>query len=238
MRAILLATALVTFAALPAAAQSVKVSFKGGKVDLSAENATVRSILTEWSRVGGTRLVNAERIAGPPITVEFKDTYEQQVLESLLRGVAGYMVGQRGTDAPTSSGFDRIVILATSNAPRPAPVTPAVSRPPGPQPIRRLPVAVEDNQDDDSANDPNTNVNGNPNGAPRPETPADLRRRLGQLLEADADDNGNEQPPAPASTPANPFGITTGAARPGVVTPAPQPRQTPPRQPADPATQP
>lgn len=239
MRAILLATALVTFAALPATAQSVKVSFKGGKVDLSAENATVRAILTEWGRVGGTRLVNAERIAGPPITVEFKDTYEQQVLESLLRGVAGYLVGQRGTwDAPTSSGFDRIVILASSNAPRPAPVTPAVSRPPGPQPLRRLPVAVEENQDNDSDNDPNANVNGNPNGAPRPETPADLRRRLGQLLEADADDNGNEPPTAPASTPANPFGVTTGTARPGVIAPVPQPRQTPPRQPADPATQP
>jgi hypothetical protein len=239
MRAILLATALVTFAALPAAAQSVKLSFKGGKVDLSAENATVRAILSEWGRVGGTRLVNAERIAGPPITVEFKDTYEQQVLESLLRGVAGYMVGQRGTsDTPTSSGFDRIVILASSNAPRPAPVTPAVSRPPGPQPLRRLPVAVEENQNNDPDNDPNANVNANPNGAPRPETPADLRRRLGQLLEADADDDGKEQPPAPTSTPANPFGITTGASRPGVITPVPQPRQTPPRQPADPATQP
>jgi hypothetical protein len=236
MKAILLATALVTFAALPAAAQSVKVSFKGGKVDLSAENATVRAILTEWGRVGGTRLVNAERIAGPPITVEFKDTYEQQVLESLLRGVAGYIVGQRGTSgAPTSSGFDRIVILASSNAPRPAPVTPAVARPPGPQPIRRLPVAVDENQDNDSDND--SNVNGNPNGAPRAETPADLRRRLGQLLEADADDNSSAQPP-PTSTPANPFGITTGAARPGVITPVPQPRQTPPRQPADPPTQP
>ena len=236
---ILLATALVTLAALPAAGQSVKVSFNGGKVSLSAENATVRAILTEWGRVGGTRLVNAERIAGPPITVEFTDTYEQQVLESLLRGVAGYMVGQRSTSgAPASSGFDRIVILATSNAPRPAPVTPAVARPPGPQPLRRLPVAVDENQDNDADNDPSVNANGNPNTGPRPETPADLRRRLGQLLEADADDNANDQPAAPSSTPSNPFGITTGAARPGVITPVPQPRQTAPRQPADPSTQP
>src|SRR5688572_47571 len=108
---ILLATALVTLAALPAAGQSVKVSFNGGKVSLSAENATVRAILTEWGRIGGTRVVNAERIAGPPVTVEFKDAYEQQALESLLRGVAGYMVGQRVAPASgTSSGFDRIVI--------------------------------------------------------------------------------------------------------------------------------
>jgi len=234
---ILLASALVTLAALPAAGQSVKLSFHGGKVDLSAENATVRAILSEWGRIGGTRVVNAERIAGPPITVEFKDAYEQQALESLLRGVAGYMVGQRvAPAAAASSGFDRIVILATSTAPRPAPVTPAVSRPPGPQPLRRLPTPVEENQDDPGDNEPNGVAAGN-NG-PRPETPADLRRRLGQLLENDGDDdNANEPAPAP-SAPANPFGITTGASRPGVITPVPAPRPQQPRQAPDPASQP
>ena len=68
---ILLATALLTVSVLPAGAQAVKVSFHGGKVDLSAQNATVRAILNEWARVGGTRIVNAERLSGPPITVEF-----------------------------------------------------------------------------------------------------------------------------------------------------------------------
>jgi hypothetical protein len=236
---ILVASALVTLAALPAAGQSVKVSFNGGKVNLSAENATVRAILTEWARVGGTQVVNAERIAGPPITVEFKDAYEQQALESLLRGVAGYIVGQRVAPvASASSGFDRIVILATSTAPRPSPVTPAVSRPPGPQPLRRLPVPVEENLDDsDDSDDPN--VAAAPAGA-RPETPADLRRRLGQLLEADADDDDDDtDEPAPApTTPANPFGVTTGAVRPGVITPVPAQRPAGQREPPDPATQP
>ena len=116
---VLLACVIVTLAALPAAGQSVKLSFHGGKVDLSAENASIRTILTEWSRVGGTRVVNADRVVGPPITVEFKDAYEQVALESLLRGVSGYIVGPRvSPGAPTSSGFDRIVILATSNAPQ------------------------------------------------------------------------------------------------------------------------
>jgi len=233
---ILLASALLTLAALPAAGQSVKLSFHGGKVDLSAENATVRAILTEWGRIGGTRVVNAERIAGPPVTVEFKDAYEQQALESLLRGVAGYMVGQRAAaGTPTSSGFDRIVILAVSTAPRPAPVTPAVSRPPGPQPLRRLPVPVEDDASDSDENEPNAAAAG---GAPRPETPADLRRRLGQLLEADDDDDNADDPPPAPSTPANPFGVTTGAARPGVITPVPAPRPAQPRQAPNPATQP
>ena len=235
MRArILLAGVLVTLAALPAAGQSVKLSFHGGKVDLSAENASIRAILTEWARVGGTRVVNADRIVGPPITVEFKDAYEQQAIESLLRGVSGYIVGPRLTPgAPTSSGFDRIVILATSNAPRPAAVTPAVSRPPGPQPLRRLPGPIEENQD---ADDNEPNAAGPVNVGPRPETPADLRRRLGQLLEADADDNNANQP-APASAPANPFGITTGASRPGVITPVPPPR-TEPRPAPNPSTLP
>ena len=141
---ILLASALVTLAACPRRRSRSRCRSTAARSTLSAENATVRAILNEWARVGGTRVVNAERIAGPPITVEFKGAYEQQALESLLRGVSGYLVGQRvAAGTATSSGFDRIVILATSTAPRPAPVTPAVSRPPGPQPLRRLPVATD-----------------------------------------------------------------------------------------------
>ena len=146
---ILLVTALLSIGVLPAAAQSVKLSFHGGKVDLVAENATVRAILTEWARVGSTRIVNAERLVGPPVTVEFKDAYEQRVLEALLRNVSGYIVGPRPiAGASNASGFDRIVILPTSTAPGASPVTPAVSRPPGPQPIRRLPMPIDDAADD------------------------------------------------------------------------------------------
>jgi hypothetical protein len=235
---ILLASALVAASVVPAAAQSVKVSFHGGKVDLSAENATVRAILNEWARVGGTRVVNAERLSGPPVTVDFKDAYEQVALEALLRGVAGYIVGPRPAGAPNASGFDRIVILATSNAPRPNPVTPVTSRPPGPQPLRRLSPPPED----DPTEVPDDNESAVNGPAPnRPETPADLRRRLGQLLEAepnddDAADDDADEPATPAPTPGNPFGVTTGAARPGVITPVPaarpaQPRQTSPASP-------
>jgi len=231
---VLLASVIVTLVALPAAGQSVKLSFHGGKVDLSAENASIRTILTEWARVGGTRVVNADRVAGPPVTVEFKDAYEQVALESLLRGVSGYIVGPRVTPgAPTSSGFDRIVILATSNAPRPASIAPAQVPRPLAQPLRRLP-SIEENQDDPADNEPPAPV-AIGNAGPRPETPADLRRRLGQLLENDNDDNQPAQPAAPAPT--NPFGVTTGAARPGVITPVPTPRNAP-RTAPDPSTQP
>jgi hypothetical protein len=231
---ILLASALVTLVALPAAGQSVKISFHGGKIDLAAENASLRAILNEWARVGGTRVVNADRVVGPPVTLEFKDAYERQALEALLRGVSGYIVGPRLTPgAPTASGFDRIVILATSNTPRPTPVTPVVSRPPGPQPLRRLPGPIENPADETDESEANVVQGGTPQ---RPETPADLRRRLGQLLENDADD-ANDGEPAPAATPANPFGATTGSSRPGVIAPVPAQRPNAPRT-ADPSTQP
>jgi hypothetical protein len=227
---IFLASALLSISVLPAAAQSVKVAFHDGKVDLSAQNATPRAILTEWGRVGGTRLVNVERVTGSPMTLEFKNADEQQVLESLLRGVSGYMLGPRVARASTS-GFDRIVLLPTSNAsvaaaPRPTPVTPAFGRPPVPQALRRLPPPVDDDQDQDEPDD-------DPAAAPatpgRVETPADLRRRLGQLLQSPDDDAEPADEPAPA--PANPFGVTTGASRPGVITPVPpqQPRGSQPR---------
>ncbi len=230
---ILLVTALLSIGVLPAAAQSVKLSFHGGKVDLVAENATVRAILTEWARVGSTRIVNAERLVGPPMTVEFKDAYEQRVLEALLRNVSGYIVGPRSiAGAPTASGFDRIVILPTSTAAGASPVTPGVSRPPGPQPIRRLPMPI-----DDVTGDPDDDIDPAVANGPagRPETPADLRRRLGQILEAEPDEE--VEPEAPPPTPANPFGVTTGAARPGVITPVPaarpgaRPAPVPPTQP-------
>jgi hypothetical protein len=167
--------------------------------------------------------------------VEFKDAYEQRALEALLRGVAGYIVGPRPMDlAANVSGFDRIVILPTSNAPRAAPVTPAVSRPPGTQPLRRLPPPIEDdpNDADDNGDPPVANV-----PAARPETPADLRRRLGQLVEPEPDDDDAEPAPA-ATTPANPFGVTTGAARPGMITPAPAARPAQGRPTTEPGSQP
>ena len=234
---ILLASALLTVSVLPAGAQAVKVSFHGGKVDLSAENATVRAILNEWARVGGTRILNAERLAGPPITVEFKDAYEQPVIEALLRGVAGYIVGPRPVaGSANASGFDRIVILATSSAPRPAAVTPAVARPPGPQPLRRLPTPIED-EPDDADDDKDAAVVRVPTAA-RPETPADLRRRLGELVEAEPNDDEDAEPAPPTATPGNPFGVTTGAARPGMITPAPAARPAQGRPAPEAGTQP
>ena len=49
-----------------------------GRVTIVAKDATVRQILTEWARVGKTKIVNVERIPGGPLTLELKDVPERR----------------------------------------------------------------------------------------------------------------------------------------------------------------
>src|SRR5215475_16049958 len=87
----------------------VKVSMQDGRVSIVAKDATLRQILTEWARVGETKIVNVERIPGGPMTLELTNVPEQQALELLLRSVSGYMTAPRPVAASNLSAFDRIV---------------------------------------------------------------------------------------------------------------------------------
>ena len=69
MRAALLVGVLMAVAA-PAGAGQVTLRFEDGYVTLSAKNASVREVLVEWSKLGQTRVVNAEKLQGAPITLE------------------------------------------------------------------------------------------------------------------------------------------------------------------------
>ena len=60
-RALLLTVALSVSAAWPAAAQNLKVDFHDGRVSVEATSVPVRAILTEWGKIGGTKIVGAER---------------------------------------------------------------------------------------------------------------------------------------------------------------------------------
>ena len=110
---------LVLAAAVPASAQQVRLDIRDGRVTLHAQNASLRAILTEWQRVGGTRIVNLERVAGAPITIDLNNVPERQALDTLLRSVAGYLLAARQPASTGASVFDRIMILATSAAPPP-----------------------------------------------------------------------------------------------------------------------
>src|SRR4051812_14455719 len=136
MRLRLLGTIVAAAAccAVPARAD-VRVSIANGRVSVSATNATPRQILTEWARAGQTRVVNVERLTGPPMSIELTNVSEAQALDTLLRSAGGYVAAPRPVDVPNASQFDRIFILAASSpvqraGPPPPPSPPSAFQPP------------------------------------------------------------------------------------------------------------
>src|SRR5438105_9921564 len=104
-----------------AASADVQLSIQNGRVSLKAKDATLRQIMQEWARVGQTKVVNVERIPGGPINLELIDVPEAEALDVLLRTVSGYIAAPRLTAAASNvSKFDRILVMATAVAPRPA----------------------------------------------------------------------------------------------------------------------
>jgi hypothetical protein len=125
-------TLLALAAFPPSASADVQVSIHDGRVTIVAKDATVRQILTEWARVGRTRIVNVERIPGGPLTIEMKDVPELDALDVLLRTLSGYMASPRAAATSDSSQFEAIVVMPTTAAPtsRAASVTSAPFAPP------------------------------------------------------------------------------------------------------------
>jgi hypothetical protein len=136
--------AFVALVAAPAHAQSVTLEIKDGRVNLDATNAPARAILAEWARVGGTKVVGAEKISGGPLTLKLVDTPERQALDIILRSVAGYMAAPRMASAtPGASAYDRILILPTTSTVPTSNANASVRTPSNPGPMagteRRVP---------------------------------------------------------------------------------------------------
>ncbi|MEQ1898274.1 MAG: hypothetical protein ABL971_12885 [Vicinamibacterales bacterium] len=235
-----LALTLLLLAAtdLPASAQQVALSMRDGLVTMDARNATVRQILSEWAKVGRVAVVNGETVTGPPVTLQLASLPEQQALDIILRGVAGYMVVARAGGAPLEASlarFDRVLILPASAVP-PAPAagtrTAQAPRPGAPAPVAVPPPYPVDDFEPGDAGDDN----------PQPARPVFQPGPGPRLLRAPVNSGGNfppmelpkggvppvvgyQQPGAPAgqggaATPANPFGIPPGSGgAPGVVVP-------------------
>jgi hypothetical protein len=134
----------------PAAAPRLALSFAAdGTVTLSAQNVSIREILAEWQRQCGCYVVNADRMAGAPVTVPllFEHMPQARVLESLLRPAAGYVLTPRRAGSASPSNYEVIYILATSGvAPPPAPLasaSPFSSRP------AAVPIATAGSPDDE-----------------------------------------------------------------------------------------
>lgn len=144
LRVVALGLAGGMLAASPAFAD-LTLTMANGRVTLVAKDVTVRQILTEWARVGQTKVINVERIPGGPVSLELNNVPEAEALDVLLRSVAGYLAAPRPVVAANLSHFDRIVVMPTSAAPRP---TASVGSPPpvfAPPPV----APPADDEDDD-----------------------------------------------------------------------------------------
>ncbi|HUF46901.1 MAG TPA: hypothetical protein VMM93_03735 [Vicinamibacterales bacterium] len=123
-----------------AAGRKVNITFDlEGRVTLVAEHATVREILAEWGRVGGSYIINGEKLTGTPIPLlRFENRPEAEVIDSLLRTAAGYILGPRTVRTSGPSAYEAVMILPTST-----PIGSAVASVPSSSPLR-TPGAVED----------------------------------------------------------------------------------------------
>lgn len=225
------------------ASADVKVTIHDGRVSIVARDATVRQILTEWARVGQTKVVNVERIPGGPQTIELTNVPEAEALDVLLRSISGFIAAPRTTPVGVSaSQFDSIVVMPTAAAPRP----PVGAGPAPPTPTmmpQQMPASVDDDTDDER---PQAPVAVPPPGVPQrgpifnqfpqPQVvnpqgvamPQPFNQVQPQMVQP-------QQPPVqqPAAQPTAPFG---GVAVPGMVAPAPQQQQ--PNQPGQPVRRP
>jgi hypothetical protein len=213
-----------------AAFADVQLQLQNGRVSIVAKDATVRQILTEWARVGQTKVVNVDRIPGGPLTLELNNIPEVQALDVLLRSVSGYMAAPRATAVANLSVFDRIIVMATVAAPRPA-ATSAPTAATFQQP-QFAPAAPP--PDDDADDAPAANVR-----MPNPRAPVFNAFPPPQVGPGVA---GVPVVPAAPAQPTPIFGsapsapVNGGVAVPGMVAPSPtpQPGLSPSVQPAPP----
>ena len=147
--------------AVSTASADVRLTMQNGRVSIVAKDATVRQILMEWARVGQTKIVNVDRVPGGPMTLELTNVPEAQALEVLLRALSGYITAPRPVEVENLSHFDRIIIMPTLAAARPA-----TSSPPPPA-FQQGPQFAPPAADDDDDDRPAPNVRVPPGGAQR-----------------------------------------------------------------------
>jgi hypothetical protein len=193
----------------PVAAGELKLSMQNGRVTIVADNVPLRQILQEWARVGQTKIVNADKMSGPNITLQLTDAPERDALDILLRSASGYIAAPRAVPVANAAYYDRVTIMASSRAPA---VTASQMNPPT---FQRQPVQPIDDTDEP------INVNMPPQPQPNPV--------VGQFPGMPPQP-GQGQPGAPVAPITSP--------RPGAVQPPPMPNGVPnPYQPIRPPNQ-
>ena len=130
--------------AIPAFAGELKLSINSGRVTIIATNVPIAQVLQKWARVGQTRIVNGDRIMGPPISVQLVNVSEKEALDIILRSASGYVAAPRAQLVTGTSMYDRIMVMATSIAPPPS-SGPVAAAPPPFRPA--MPSPVDDDEE-------------------------------------------------------------------------------------------
>ena len=142
-----LAFAVVALTASSAAAGELKLTINNGLVTVIAEDVPISRILSEWGRIGQTKIVNGEKLM-TMVTLELVDVPEKTALDVVLRSASGYLAARRAEPLPGASAFDRIMILPFSQPPaNSAPMPTAQTMP---QPFVNRPVMATTDFDDPS----------------------------------------------------------------------------------------
>lgn len=146
MKKTLLRSALVAALALgvsgTAAAGELKLTMQDGRVTIIADNVPLRQILQEWARVGQTKIVNADKMSGPAITLQLVNAPERDALDILLRSASGYIAAPRPVPVANAAFYDRVTIMPTSRAPA---ATASNSAPP--PTFQRPPQPIDDSDE-------------------------------------------------------------------------------------------
>jgi hypothetical protein len=223
----LLAVALALHPGLAAAqASHVSLVIDQRGVTLDAREATLGEILAEWTRVGGIRVVAADRLADRPVTLQFTNVSEREAFDILLRDIGGYVLGARGPGNLGASQFGTLVLVSASGPvssaqPNPGRFNPAATaaiRPLVPNPV---PVAeafqTQNVPDGDDASDLEGDADA---GASTPGKPVDRRPNLRTPISRPSTAPDAQNPFGKAGTSTTPGTIITGAPPPGFVYPA------------------
>ena len=209
-----------------ASAGELKLTMANGRVTLVADAVPVRTILQEWARLGQSKIVNAEKVVGAPLTLRLIDVPEEQALDIVLRSASGYLAAPRAVPVANASRFDRIVILATSRpttsaaAPSPTQPQPRAQQPAFPSNAVQAPIVEDEDEPDEESSSPNPTE-------PPPQLPV-TSDRPGPIQVTPPNPNEGE---APAGAQPN---LPVTAARPGVIQPPTQPQQQMPTRPGQP----
>ena len=106
------AFAVLALVPCTARAQSLSLGVTDGLVTLDAQGVTVGEILARWTNATGAALVNADKLASAPITLQFTNIPERQALTMVLRSAGGYILVGRPDAADPVERIARVIIIA------------------------------------------------------------------------------------------------------------------------------